>query len=165
MSQKIFPVLALLFFLFRDVEMERTVIGLQHKIYIHHNLADQSFFQHQNTEPIPSSVMVGSFANSGELIIVPNALDNHVLAVNVCSKFSHYCKESCQPTGRTGRSLYSSDFIFEQLITSLSRQLLLLCNSSIISSSKQAPVGLAEVGPGSTQRKSVQNIPYSLVIK
>jgi len=123
---KIFQVLALLFFLFRDVEMERTAIGLQHKIYIHHYLADQSFFQHQNTEPIPSSVMVGSFANSGELIIVPNALDNHVLAVNVCSKFSHYCKESCQPTGRTGRSLYSSDFIFEQLITSLSRQLLLL---------------------------------------
>jgi len=98
--------------------MERTVIGLQHKIYIHHNLADQSFFQHQNTEPIPSSVMVGSFANSGELIIVPNALDNHVLAVNVCSECIHYCKESYQPTGRTGRSLYSSDFIFEQSITS-----------------------------------------------
>jgi len=58
---KIFQVLALLFFLFRDVEMERTAIGLQHKIYIHHYLADQSFFQHQNTEPIPSSVMVGSF--------------------------------------------------------------------------------------------------------
>jgi len=26
--------------------------------------------------------------------------------------------ESYQPTGRTGRSLYSSDFIFEQSITS-----------------------------------------------